>query len=85
MSFRAKSCFAAEIPCYAAKIPLIARTRELKSNILTYHAIKPARHRRGLGREALGRVVEIAERDFGLDLLIARMRADNVPAMLSAR
>lgn len=43
--------------------------------------INPTRHRRGIGREALRQVVDIAERDFGLDLLIARMRADNVGAM----
>lgn len=43
--------------------------------------IEPSRHRRGIGREALEQVVRIAEDVFGLDLLIARMRADNVPAL----
>ena len=34
MSFRATSWFAAEILCYAAEIPVYARTREFMSNEL---------------------------------------------------
>ena len=45
MSFRANSRFAAEIPCYAAEIPVFAGTRELMSNVLIYHAIKPRQQR----------------------------------------
>jgi len=41
MSFRANSWFAAEIPCYAAEIPVFARTRALMSKVLIYKAIKP--------------------------------------------
>ena len=43
MSFRANSCFAAEIPCNAAAIPCFRRNRELMSNILICQEIKPRR------------------------------------------
>jgi hypothetical protein len=41
MSFQANSRFAAEIPCYAAEIPVLASTREFMSNVLICYAIKP--------------------------------------------
>jgi hypothetical protein len=46
MSFQANSCFAfaAEILCYAMAIPVFPRNRErreLMSNVLLCHAIKP--------------------------------------------
>jgi hypothetical protein len=41
MSSGENSRFVAEIPCYAAAIPCFRRNRELMSNILICHAIKP--------------------------------------------
>jgi hypothetical protein len=41
LSFRANSCFAAEIPGYAAEIPCFARNREFVSNVLICHATTP--------------------------------------------
>jgi len=41
MSFRANSYSAAEIPCNAAEILCFRRNREVMSNVLISHAIKP--------------------------------------------
>jgi hypothetical protein len=40
MSFRANYRFVAEGSCYAADVPVYARTREFMCNVLIYHAIK---------------------------------------------
>jgi putative acetyltransferase len=43
--------------------------------------VDPARHRRGVARAALRLVIDLAENSFGLDLLIAKSRADNVASI----
>lgn len=44
-------------------------------------AVEPSRQNRGTGREALRQVIEMAHGRFELDLLIARVRADNPRAL----
>jgi RimJ/RimL family protein N-acetyltransferase len=45
-------------------------------------AIHPTRRGRGVARTALGRLLEVCDQEFKLDLLIARMREDNEGALV---